>query len=187
MTDSDSRLRLTLRQPDGSLTPILPGTAAELDVVDFVALAANARFSGRIRLDAERLSDMLNAHAEFELQQARAEEIGTGRWRIVSSVVLRRDELLVVLATGPRGSLLRRRHTIPRTLTVKLGRYIVTGEVHTEPGLDPLLQLKRRDMVPLTDAVVRYEGPRGTIEEPVDAVVINRHRIDWARRSGVLA
>ena len=130
---------------------------------------------------------MLNDHDEFQLDKVRAEELSTGRSRVVPKVVLRREDLFVVYATGPRGDALRRQRTIPRTLTVKLGRYTVTGEIHSAPGLDPLLQLKRRAMCPLTDAVIQYEGLRGTVEEPVDTVIVNRDRVEWARRTGVLA
>lgn len=177
-----------LRQPDGRLTPIAPGAAVELEV-DFVAFAAHGRFAGRLPLDAARLTDWLNAHEEIELEDVRVEELATGRIRIIPKVVLRRDELYVVHITGPRGDLIRRRQTIPRTLTIKVGRYVVTGEIHSEPGLDPIYQLRKRGgvMVPLTDALVTYQGPRGTVEDTVEAVLVNRDKIEAVRRTGVLA
>jgi hypothetical protein len=188
VTDPGIRPRLVLRSPDGRFTPIEVSTATEPEV-DFVAFAASGRISGRLRLEGDHLLDWLRDHDGVELADVRALELSTGRSVAVRTIRLGRDELFLIKAIGRRSEFIRRAETIPRTLTAKVGRYLVTGELHTEPGFDPLLQIKRRgrDLIPLTDAVVSYAGPRGTVEESVALLLVNRSHLGWARRTGVLA
>ena len=155
-----------------------------LGEVELVAFAAHGRLSGRIRLDSARLSDMLNDNEVFQLEGVLAERLPEGGSRLIKAVEIRRGELLLVFAAGPRGDRAHRRQTVARALSVKVGPYLVTGDVHTTPGLDPLLHFRhRRPMVPLTDAVVEYQGPKGPVQEFADTVVVNRERTDWVRRS----
>lgn len=177
-------LRLVLRQADGSLA--VTGPDASLPEVELVAYAAHGRLSGRIRLDSARLSDMLNAHESFELDQVLATELPSGHSRIIPHVTIRRDELFLVYAGGPRGDRARRRPTVARAVTMKLGPYQVTGDLHTAPGLDPLINVrKRQPMVPLTEAVVQYQTANGPVAETVDTVVVNRDLAEWVRRTEV--
>jgi hypothetical protein len=182
-------LRLVLRQPDGTIVVAGPdaGPDSGPPEVEFVAFAAHGRLSGRIRLDGARLTDMLNAHEAFELESVLATRLPEGHSRVLRRVALRRDELYLVHAGGPRGDRARRTRTVARAVTVKAGPYLVTGDVHTAPGLDPLLHFRRRlPMVPLTEAVVQYSNSRGLTEEAVDTVVVNRDLADWVRRSEVV-
>src|SRR6266516_2076922 len=72
-----SRLRLVLRQPGlGRSTGTVDVT--DLPEVEFVAYSTSERLSGRIRLDAARLTDMLNAHREYVLVDALAERLPEG-------------------------------------------------------------------------------------------------------------
>ena len=61
-----SRLRLVLRQPGFGKAPGAVD-AADLPEIEFVAYSTSERLSGRIRLDAARLTDMLNTHREYVL------------------------------------------------------------------------------------------------------------------------
>jgi hypothetical protein len=181
MTDSGPEpFRLVLRQADGV-------SASDLPEVEFVAFAAHGRLSGKIALDRARLTDMLNEHESFQLDHVLAMRLPEGHSRILRQIVIGRSELFLVHASGPRGDRAQRTKTVARAITVKLGPYLVTGDVHTAPGLDPLLFFRRRNsMVPLTDALVVYPSARGLLEEAVDTVVVNRDLADWVRRAEVV-
>ena len=82
-----------------------PGAAVLHPMVDFVAYAEDCTLSGRIRLRAERLTDMLNDHEELELVDVMVQSLAEPGVVEVKEVVVPRDELLLVHATGPRGDL----------------------------------------------------------------------------------
>jgi hypothetical protein len=182
-----SRLRLVLRQADGGLVVAAP-EADGLQEVELVAFASHGRLSGRIRLDRARLSDMLNEHDEFQLEDVLATHLPEGRTRVMREMVIRRSELYLVHAGGPRGDRTRRARTVPRGIIVKCGPYLVSGDVHSAPGIDPLRSFRRRQaMVPLTDAIVDFAGPSGRVQEAGEVVVVNRDLADWVRLSEGIA
>jgi hypothetical protein len=149
-------------------------------LVEFVAYGEDWILSGRVRLAAERLSDMLNAHDEYELVDVMVERLDAGAAVEVTEIVVRRDELLLVHATGPRGSQARRRRTRPHPLAMQLGPYHVRGYLHALPGTDPLVAIRRRTiMVPLTEATIEFTTGGSNERRDVGTVVINRELIDW--------
>ncbi|MEO8469442.1 MAG: hypothetical protein ABI573_07215 [Chloroflexota bacterium] len=183
-----NRLRLVLRQPE-SATPA-PPLEPPIPEVEFVAYAEDGRLSGSIRLDASRLSDMLNSHDEYLLVDVRAERIPDGKPMIVPEILVRREELLLIHATGPRGERERRLRTIPRAVSIQTGPFLVTGDIHASAGMDTLNYFRRRrPMVPLTDACIQYSTASGPVTEYVDAIVVNRDLIAWVRvgKSGAVA
>lgn len=183
-----NRLRLVLRQPE--TTAPAPAPEPAVPEVEFVAYAEDGRLSGSVRLDASRLSDMLNSHDEYLLVDVRAERIPNGEPMIVPEILVRREELLLVHATGPRGERERRLRTIPRAVAIKTGPFLVTGDLHAHAGMDPLIHFRhRRPMVPLTDACIQYNTAAGPVMEYVDAIVVNRDLIDWVQvgESGAVA
>ena len=182
------RLRLVLRQPEAT-APAPDPEPAEPEV-EFVAYAEDGRLSGSIRLDASRLSDMLNSHDEYLLVDVRAERILGGEPMIVPEILVRREELLLVHATGPRGERERRLRTIPRAVSIQTGPFLVTGDLHANAGMDTIIHFRRRrPMVPMTDACIQYTSAAGPITEYVDAIVVNRDLIDWVQvgESGAVA
>lgn len=176
-----NRLRLVFRQP-GVPAPRLDALVPDVPELEFVAYAEDGRLSGRIRMDGARLSDMLNAHDEYLLEGVLAERIPEGGTMVVSEIVVSRDELLLVHATGPRGDHGLRTRTIARAMAIQMGPYLVTGDVHAGAGIDPLLFFRRRrPMVPLTNASIQYITANGPVHEYVDAIVVNRDLVDWVR------
>lgn len=176
-----NRLRLVLHQP-GTPAPFEPPEAPDLPELEFVAYAEDGRLSGRIRIDTGRLSDMLNEHDEYLLVEVLAEPIPQGGTIMIPEILVRRDELLLVHATGPRGEKGLRTRTIPRAMVIQSGPFLVTGDVHAGAGIDPLLYFRRRrPMVPLTNASIEYVTAMGPVCEYVDATVVNRDLIDWVR------
>jgi hypothetical protein len=188
-----SRLRLVMRQPaaGGPDAPgagdAIPGGEA-LPEIDFVAYTSDERLSGKVRLDASRLSDMLNAHDEFVLVDALAERLPRGGSLVVSEILVRRDELPLVHASGPRGDRTMRIPTEPHRIVLRAGRYLVAGRLHSGPGEDPLASLRaRRPMVPLTYATIEFRRGGDIVREPTGTIVVNREHVDWVRMGVPLA
>jgi hypothetical protein len=150
------------------------------DEVDFVAYGADCILSGRTVLDDDRLTDMLNSHDEYSLSDVLVERFDGGLPITIPEIVVPRDELWLVHATGPRGTLERRRRTAQQHVAVKMGPYNVRGFYHGLPGTDPALAISRRKpMVPLTRARIEYTIGGQAREELVDAVIINRYQVEW--------
>jgi hypothetical protein len=178
------RLRVVFQRADDqddASPPSLERPPAEtlLPLVDFVAYASDCVLYGRVRLAAERLTDMLNAHDEFDLVDVMVERLdGLGAVE-VKAVVVPRHELLLVHATGPRGSQERRTRTREHPLAFRVGPYEVRGDLHAFPGHDPLVTIRRRkSMVPITDAWVEYQVGAERRRQRVGALVVNRDQMD---------
>ena len=154
--------------------------SATTDEVAFVAYGMDCILSGRTVLDADRLSDMLNANDEYALAGVTVERLGDGMPIQVDEVVVARDELYLVHASGPRGDAARRRHTLPKHVAMKVGPYEVQGFLHGLPGADPIVSIRRRKpMIPLTDVRIEYAVNGEHREDQVETVILNRERIEW--------
>jgi hypothetical protein len=173
------RLRLRFHRPDESdHEPRSPSTNAP--EVEFVAYADDCRLFGHIRLAGDRLSDMLNAYDEYVLVDVLAESLDSGVVAETSEVVVQRDDLVAVEASGPRGSTDRRLRTRLHPMGLKAGPYLVEGYLHAQVGVDPLVAVRRRGpMVPLTDARIAYVS--GGVRRLRDAVtvLVNRAHTEW--------
>jgi hypothetical protein len=170
------RLRLGFKRAD--TTPADTVTVA--DEVDFVAYGEDCLLSGRAVLQADRLSDMLNANDEYDLVGVSVERLEGGESLAVDEIVVPRDEIFMVHATGPRGDAARRHRTTPQHLAMRMGPYRVRGFFHALPGADPVVAIRRRKaMVPLTDARIEYTFQGTRREVRVDTVIVNRDQIDW--------
>src|SRR5450759_4012779 len=91
------RLRLVFGRPEaGPTTPQPTTAAATLSTVEFTAYSGDCRASGWISLDGNRLTDMLNAHDEFELVDVLMESLSDGHVIEVHELVVGRDELYAV-------------------------------------------------------------------------------------------
>jgi hypothetical protein len=178
------RLRVVFQgagEPDDGLRPSLDRPPAEplLPLLEFVAYASDCVLYGRVRLAADRLTDMLNGHDEFDLVDVMVERLdGLGAVE-VQAVVVPRNELLLIHATGPRGNQERRTRTREHPLAMQIGPYEVRGNLHASPGHDPLMTIRRRKaMVPITDAWIEYQVGAERRRRRVGALVVNREQID---------
>jgi hypothetical protein len=98
----------------------------------------------------------------------------------VTEVLVRRDELFLVHATGPRGNQDRRHRTRSHPVAIQMGPYHVRGYLHVRPGADPVQAiLRRQPMVPLTDAWIEFPLASDRQRRRVGTVVVNRDQIDW--------
>jgi len=178
------RLRVAFRLPANAAVPeaepALDRAANVLPEVEFVAYGEECLLSGRLRLDAERLTDMLNVHDEYQLVDVMVERLDGASAVEVREVLVKRDELLLVHATGPRGSQARRQRTRQHPLAIQVGPYHIRGYLHALPGSDPISSIRRRKtMVPLTEAWIEYSVGAVRQRRRVGAVVVNREQIDW--------
>ena len=177
------RLRVifgTASAPDPSTVDVATPAGPLHPIVEFVAYGEDCLLSGRIRLAAERLSDMLNDHDEYELIDVMVESLDGPEAAEAQAVLVHRDEILLVHAVGPRGSQYRRQRTRPHPVAMQLGPYHVRGYLHALPGSDPLLAIRRRKpMVPITDAWVEFVVGGTRQRRQVGTLVVNREQIDW--------
>lgn len=174
-------LRLALHRPRADVVAhghAAGGTARRGPTVEFVAYAEDCILSGRVRLDAERLTDMLNEREEILLSEVMVERHDAGGTVELNEILIARDEILLAQATGPRGSQARRRRTRQHALALRVGPYEVHGYFHERPGLEPLAAILRRQvMVPLTDSWIEYPTDVGPNRVRVGAILVNRDHI----------
>ena len=169
------------RGAEGSdLSSSMPmGAAVIHPLVDFVAYAEDCTLSGRIRLQADRLTDMLNDHEELQLVDVMVQSLVDRGAVEVREVVVPRDDLLLVHGTPPRGDLKRRTRTRQTYVVIEAGPYVVRGYLHSTPFLDAVAALQRRGpMIPLTDAVVDFRIEDEWHRQRVGTVLVNRLSID---------
>jgi hypothetical protein len=176
------RLRLVFgAAPGGSARDDGPGASpAGWPWVQFVAFTEDCLISGRVQLDCDRLSDTLNGHLEYQLCDVLVESLEDGRCIHADEVVLARDELLAVLTDGPRGDPARRIRTLAHEVTFKAGPYLIRGNLHSAPGIEPLASARRRrPMIPLSDAWIEFRSGGASKCSLVGTVVVNRATTDW--------
>jgi hypothetical protein len=149
---------------------------------DFVAYAADCRIFGRVELVPGRLSDLLNANDEFALTDVQLESLADGH--VVSSpvVLVARDELIAVHASGPNSSRAKRTNTRAWPILVQSQPYLIRGYLHSLPGSDPIASFRhRKPMIPLTDAWIEYISAGKPQRVALGTVVVNRELADWFR------
>ena len=176
------RLRLVFRtDPVGSDENVGAGaTPPALPWTQFVAFTEDCRVSGRIQLDSDRLSDTLNGHRDYLLCDVLVESLEDGRSVHADEVPVARDELLAVLTDGPRGDPSRRTHTLTYPVTITAGPYLIRGNLHALPGVEPLASAHhRRPMIPLSDAWIEYRSGGSSQTTSCGTIVVNRETADW--------
>jgi hypothetical protein len=153
-------------------------------LVDFVAYADDCTLSGQIRLGTERLADLLNGKDEWQLLNVMAESFDGVELVESTEVMILRHDIIVVHATGPRGSNEQRHRTNLHPVVVSAGKLRIRGYLHARPGLDPVGVIHRgRPMVPLTDASIEYVHHAMLERRKVGTVLVNRDRIDVIDRA----
>ena len=72
--------------------------------VEFVGFAADCTITGKLTMFGERLTDFLNGQERFRVHHVECESLLDGHRVEVDSISVERNDLLAVMATGPRGS-----------------------------------------------------------------------------------
>jgi hypothetical protein len=177
MTPPSALLHLTLQQTHEEIFE--PDSVSEAPLVRFSAYAAHHRIFGWVRLRADRLTDLLNAHDDLVLSDVEIEDLDDGtRVGAEQRQVAIRD-LLAVHAAGPRGDDALRHRTRAHAIVIRAGCYLIAGHLHVEPGVDPLESMRRRPaMVPLTDAWLEYWPDGSPRRHGVGTIIVNREAAD---------
>ncbi len=172
------RLRIVLgRAPD---EPIDAVEVEELDA--FVAYAPDCRVFGRWAQPPGRLTELLNDHEAFELVDVQLESLADGHVVESRLVLIARDELIAVHASGPSGPRAKRINTRAWPLLIQSGPYLIRGYLHVLPGSDPIASFRhRKPMIPLTDAWIEYLSAGKPQRVALGTVVVNRELADWFR------
>ncbi len=156
-----------------------PDSVSEAPLVRFSAYASSHRIFGWVRLRADRLTDLLNAHEELLLTGVEIEDLEDGTRQCSEMVQVATRDLVAVHATGPRGVDALRHRTRAHAVAIRAGSYLVAGHLHAEPGADPLESLLHRpSMVPLTDAWLEYWSDGTPRRHGVGTIVVNRETVD---------
>ena len=159
-----------------------PELVSELPLVRFIAYRTHHQVFGWVRLRADRLTDLLSAHPELHLEDVETESFEDGIQRSFEEIVIQRDELVAVHATGPRGDASRRQETQTHPLVVQAGNYVIWGSLHADPGADPIASLRDRGaMLPLTDATIEYWSAGARRHQSAGTIIVNREKADWIR------
>jgi hypothetical protein len=159
-----------------------PDSVAEAPLVRFVAYTRHHRMYGWVRLRADRLTDLLNAHDSLLLTDVDVEGLEDGESRSVDRVLVTGDDLIAVHAGGPRGDAALRRRTRSHPVALQAGHYLVGGHLHADPGVEPLDNLRERPhMVPLTDAWIEYWSGGARRRHAIGTIIVNRRQVDWIR------
>jgi hypothetical protein len=178
-----------LQTPPGRLQLVLqrspeevfePDAVADVPLVRFAAYGAHQRVFGWVRMDTDRLTDLVNAHDELSLLDVELEHLPNGLIGTVDEVVIHRSDLVAVHARGSRGDEARRRMTRTHPLAIKSGNYLIGGYIHVPPGSDPLRSAHERPpMVPLTNALIEYWVHGKRQHQSTGTIVVNRDTADW--------
>jgi hypothetical protein len=144
--------------------------------VDFVAFAEDCRVEGRVDLGDSRLADLLNREETIMVRDCVVTSTTDGHARTFDELEISRDELNVVVASGPRGDPSRRLATRPAGVAMQLGPYSAAGFMHGPPTANPVRGFYNKPiMVALTDAILEYQFCQQPVEEHFGTVLINRH------------
>ena len=147
--------------------------------IEFVAYAVDCVGEGTIELESDRLADLLTEVEEVTVEGLVLESVADSHPIEAGETTVAREELCIVVATGPRGSRGRRVHTRPQLVRASVGPYDVSGYLHAPPTADAFAVARRRAVIPLTDAVLRFELAGVRVERRHEAVLLNRDHVDW--------
>jgi len=148
--------------------------------VAFIGFAGDCTISGKITMFGDRLSDFLNGQERFLVHHLECESLEDGHVVALDSVSLERDDLLAVVATGPRGSEKQRVSRQTNRLQISIGPYLILGRLHTVPGAEAVASvLKREPMIPLTNATIAYEVAGAIVARDLPTIIVNRLLVDW--------
>ena len=146
----------------------------------FIAYAADCRIFGEVPLEAGRVTELLNANEEYELVNVELESLADGHVVQSPVVLVARDELIAVHASGPAGPRAKRTHTRAYPILIHSEPYLIRGYLHVLPGADPIASFQhRKTMVPLTDAWIEYRLADKPMRVSLGTIVVNRELANW--------
>jgi hypothetical protein len=143
--------------------------------IEFVGFSDDCRVEGKIDLADARLADMLNGSRTILVREVTLFSTADGHTQELDQLEIDRDELHVVIASGPRGDPKRRLATRPNGVNMKLGPYCAEGFMHAPPTANPVRGINRRPaMVAITDAVLEYQFCDEQVSQWFRTILVNR-------------
>lgn len=142
-----------------------------------VAWAGDCVVKGSVDLGEGRLSDQVNELEVVTFFDATLQALDDGHVVAVDELEVGRGELHVIAVQGRRGDPSRRLRTVAERVTVELGPFVITGNLHRPPNTAPLASLSRwQRFVPMTDALVGFKDRDADLVAQ-DVVLVNRDRV----------
>jgi hypothetical protein len=148
--------------------------------IEFTGFAADCTIVGKMTMFGERLTDFLNGQERFRVHHCEFESLQDGHKVAIDSISVEREELLAVVASGPRGAEKQRISVQANRLQVSIGPYMILGRLHSKPGSDVMASVLKRDpMIPLTNATIAYEVNGAIVARDIPTIIINRLQVEW--------
>jgi hypothetical protein len=146
-----------------------------------VAWAGDCMVRGSVELGEGRLSDQVNELDVVTFFDVTLRALDDGHEVSVDELEVDHAELHVIEVRGRRGDPDRRLRTVEERVTVELGPFEVTGNLHRPPNTQSMAALGRwAHFVPMTDALVGLrDHDEDRAFQPV--VLVNRQRIGKTR------
>ena len=165
-------------------SPHEPDFVADAPLVGFDAFLPDVRVFGWVRLEAGRITDILNLHSELILVNVQVERLADGCVEL-ERMRLERDNLLAVRAGGPRGDPSLRQRSRLHPLVVQSGPFLIGGYLHARIGVDPLEEIDHRpQMVPLSTGWLEHWIDGRRHRQWAGTIVFNRALVDAIRLVG---
>ena len=143
--------------------------------IDFVGFADDCRVEGKVELEDARLADLLNSQSTILVHDVKLVSTRDGHTQKFEHLEIERDELDIVVASGPRGDPKRRLATKPNGVTMRLGPYCAEGFMHGPHTANPVRDIRHRPtMVAITDAVLEYQFCDQPVSEWFRTLLVNR-------------
>jgi hypothetical protein len=129
---------------------------------------------GHVDLVGERMADLLARSGAIRLIDVELHDLRSRAVQAEDAHTIDPNRLSIVVGTGPRGSLGRRVETASRPVSLTIGPFTVHGFLHAPFPADPIAQVFDRTWIPLTDAVLEYQGRGRMCRERFDTLLVNR-------------
>ena len=143
-----------------------------------VAWAGDCQVRGSIDLEDGRISDQLNDREVVTFYEATLRSLDDGHEVALDEIEVDRLEIHLVPVRGRRGDPSKRVRTVEERVTLELGPYLVTGNLHRMPTTQALAALtKRTRFVPLTDAILVMRDRPGDAPMHEEVVLVNLDRV----------
>jgi hypothetical protein len=183
MTSSErsaGRLHIVLQQSFEEVYE--PDFLSEVPLIRFIAYGRQHRVFGWVRLEADRLTDLLNGCEVLHLEDVEIAGHDDGSARSADEFVINRRDLVAVHASGPAGDEMQRQPTRTYPVAAQSGDYLIGGHVHVVAGDDPMASVSQRPpMIPLTRAWIEHWSGEERRHRSTGTIILNREQADWIR------
>lgn len=152
--------------------------------VDFRGYSGDSIILGRIEVpEGLRLTDYLNDAESFQVRDATLYALDDGREVPAGDQVLGADDLWAVEPTDAAGRAELHVPTRAVPIDIDLPPYQVSGVLHGVNTGDPVAAVSRRKrMIPVTDAIIRFTYAGQESSREASALIINQDRASSLKR-----